>query len=170
MPRPLYNFFAQDHKRLEDLLNRAVANPAKIDLIEYGKFRSGLLKHISMEEKILLPAIQRWRGGKPLPIAARLRLDHGALAALLVPSPDLTIITALRAILSNHNVLEEEPGGMYEVGEQLAGSEVGTLLAKLREMPDVPVAPHVNKPKVLEATQRALARAGYNLNNYKVEQ
>jgi hypothetical protein len=37
-----------------------------------------------MEEKVLLPFAQKKRGGEPLPIAAKLRLDHGALAALLV--------------------------------------------------------------------------------------
>jgi hypothetical protein len=40
-----------------------------------------------MEEKVLLPAAQKARGGEPLQIAAKLRLDHGALAALLVPTP-----------------------------------------------------------------------------------
>jgi hypothetical protein len=58
-----------------------------------------------MEEKILLPAAQRARGGEPLPVAARLRLDHGALAALLVPTPNPTILSALRGILARHNAL-----------------------------------------------------------------
>src|SRR5262245_30995230 len=67
-----------DHARLAGLLARAAADPAA-----YAAFRRGLLRHIAMEEKILLPTAQRARGGKPLPLAGRLRLDHGALAALL---------------------------------------------------------------------------------------
>ena len=46
--------------------------------------------------------------------AAKLRLDHGAFAALLVPTPTPAIIAALRAILGAHNVVEEGPGGVYE--------------------------------------------------------
>jgi hypothetical protein len=50
--------------------------------------------------------------GSPSAMAAKLRLDHGALAALLVPTPTLAIIAALRAILGTHNVLEEGAGGV----------------------------------------------------------
>jgi hypothetical protein len=76
-------FLADDHERLDALLRSAVAQPGTIGQAAYAEFRAGLLKHIGMEEKILLPAAQRARGGEPLPIAAKLRLDHGALAALL---------------------------------------------------------------------------------------
>jgi len=75
-----------------------------------------------MEERILLPAAQRLRGGERLPIAARLRLDHGALAALLVPSAT--------------------------------------------PVPEVAMAPHNDGPGIVEATRRALAKAGYNLEDF----
>ena len=84
-----------DHTRLNRLLTRAGAQPDKIDLDAFGEFRRGLLKHIGMEEKILLPAIQLRRDGEPLPIAAQLRLQHGAIAALLVPSPRPIVLKAL---------------------------------------------------------------------------
>ncbi|MEP6889972.1 MAG: hemerythrin domain-containing protein, partial [Nitrospirota bacterium] len=58
-----------------------------VDQGTYDQFRAGLLRHIGTEEKILLPAAQRLRGGQPLPIAAKLRLDHGAIASLLMPPP-----------------------------------------------------------------------------------
>jgi len=168
MPGPLYRFLADDHRCLDTLLQRAVARPGEIDRTAYAKFRAGLLKHISMEEKILLPAAQRLRGGEPLPIAAKLRLDHGALAALLVPTPTPAIIAALRTILAAHNVVEEGPGGVYEVCEQLVGPKAEALLAQLRAAPEVPVAPHSDGPRVISATRRALARAGYNLEDYEV--
>jgi hypothetical protein len=168
MSGPLYRFLADDHTRLDTLLKRAVARPGKIDRTAYAEFRAGLLKHISMEEKILLPTAQRLRGGEPLPIASKLRLDHGALAALLVPTPTPVLIAALRAILAAHNVLEEGPGGLYEICEQLAGAEVEALLARLRAAPDVPVAPHADGPTVMEAVRRALARAEYDLGDYAV--
>jgi Hemerythrin HHE cation binding domain len=167
MSGPVSRFLADDHKRLDGLLQRAAAHPDAIDRTAYAEFRAGLLKHISMEEKILLPAAQRARGGEPLPVAAKLRLDHGALAALLVPSPTSAIIAALRGILAEHNMIEEGSGGVYEICEQLVGSEAETLLAQLRATPEVPVALHSDGPRVLPATRRALARAGYDFGDYE---
>jgi hypothetical protein len=118
-----------------------------------------------MEEKVVLPAIAQLQGGRPAAVAERLRLDHGALAALLVPPPTPTIIATIRSILQVHNVLEEQEGGLYQLFEQLAGSEAETLLEKLRTMPDVPVLPHNERPDVLEATRRAVARAGYEFKD-----
>jgi hypothetical protein len=71
-----------------------------------------------MEEKILLPAAQRATGGEPLPAAAHLRLDHGALAAPLVPTPTSAILSQ-RSILARYNALEEGPGSPGGRGERL---------------------------------------------------
>ncbi len=159
---PVARFLAGDHARLDALLQRAVAEAGAIDRAAYAEFRAGLLKHIGMEEKVLLPTAQRARGGEPLPIAAKLRLDHGALAALLVPTPTPQIAGAIHTILTAHNALEEAPGGVYEVCEQLAGAEAETLLARLRAAPDVPVNPHVDSPLVHNAMRHAVARAGFD--------
>ena len=163
---PISRFLADDHVRLEALLNSATAAPGEIERAAYAKFRAGLLKHISMEEKILLPDAQRRHGGQPLPVAAKLRLDHGAIAALLVPSPTPTVVAALRTILAAHNEIEEGPGGLYEVCDELAGVEAAAVVASLRAAPEVAVAQHVDSPLVEAATRRALARAGYNLDDY----
>jgi hypothetical protein len=154
---------AGDHTRLDGLLRLAMAAADAIDRAAYAEFRAGLLRHISLEEKILLPAAQRWQGGDPLPMAATLRLDHGALAALLVPTPTPTIIAAIRTVLAAHNALEEGPGGVYERCEQLAGAEAGALLAQLQAAPEVPVAPYSDGPQVMRVVRRALARAGYDI-------
>ena len=163
---PVYRFLADDHARLDVLVQRAFADPDQIDLHAYGQFRSGLLKHIAMEEKVLLPAAQQAQDGEPLPIAAKLRIQHGALAALLVPSPTRAIGAAICAILKDHNPVEEGSGGVYEVCERLAGSEVSTMLAKLQSYAEIKLAPHKDGPLVMEATHRALERAGYNLEDY----
>lgn len=166
MPGAIYHFLSKDHDRLGTLLARSAAGSGRIDREVYSEFRAGLLKHIAMEEKILLPAAQRLRGGEPLPIAAKLRLDHGALAALLVPSPTPGIIAALRAILTAHNAVEESPGGIYEICGQLGGNEIDEILARLKSAPEVAVASHNDGPGVLEGTRRALARAGYDLRDF----
>jgi hypothetical protein len=151
MPGSLYRFLAEDHMRLDGLLQRAVTDAGAINHAAYAAFRAGLLTHISMEEKILLPAAQRWHGGTPLPLAAKLRLDHGALAAL-------------RTILAAHNTREEDPGGLYDTCEQWAGAEAEELLAQLHAAPTVPVAPYADGPHVMPVVRRALTRAGYDLD------
>lgn len=65
-----------------------------------------------MEEKVLFPAARA--RGQPLPIATRLRVDHGALAALLVPTPTPAIVAEILSVLGPHNLREEEPAGVYE--------------------------------------------------------
>jgi Hemerythrin HHE cation binding domain len=162
MPGKIYHYLAGDHQRLDDLLECA-ASGETIDAAAYQQFRAGLLKHIGLEEKILLPAAQRLRGGEPLAVAAKLRLDHGALAALLVPTPTPQVIAAIRAILKLHNPIEEDPGGMYEQCEELAGAEADQILCQLQNYSEVKVLPHLDSPFVMEATRRALARAGYHL-------
>lgn len=165
MPGPISRLLSDDHLRLDALLTRATAHGGEIDQTAYAEFRAGLLKHIGMEEKMLLPAAQRARGGEPLPAAAKLRLDHGALAALLVPSPTPAIIATLRRILGAHNAVEEGAGGVYDVCEQLLGAGGGALLAQLRAAPEVPVHTHVDGPRIMDAARRALARAGYSLDD-----
>jgi len=164
MSQRIYRFLVDDHVRLSGLLDLATQRSGEIDTAPYAAFRAGLLRHIGMEEKILLPFIQKKRGGDPLPIAAKLRLDHGALASLLVPTPTLGIIATLREVLEKHNPIEEGVGGLYEIGEALAGSEGESLLERLRSAPEVRVAPHADGPFVMESVRRALERAGYEFS------
>jgi hypothetical protein len=164
MPGIIHRYLADDHDRLDALLEHAISDPENIDTSAYAQFRSGLLKHIGMEEKILLPAAQRIRGGEPLPVAAKLRLDHGVLVAMLVPTPTARVVAAIRAILKFHNPIEEDPGGMYDQCEELAGAGAEQILRQLQEAPEVRVLPHVDSPFVMEAARRALARAGYELD------
>jgi hypothetical protein len=157
------SYLTTDHERLAAVLDRSErGRSVEIDRDAFAEFRRGLLRHIAIEEKILLPAASRARGGEPLPIAARLRLDHGALAALLVPTPTPAIVHALRFILARHNALEEGPDGLYATCERLAPARASALVAELRAAPEVPVAAHNDSPLAIPATRRALARAGYD--------
>jgi Hemerythrin HHE cation binding domain len=160
----IHRYLADDHRRLDDLLDRAMADPEKIDTAAYGQFRAGLLKHIGMEEKVLLPAARKQRGGEPLPVAAKLRLDHGALTALVVPSPTAKLVAAIQTILKLHNPLEEDSGGMYDQCEELVAAEADQILRQLQNFHEVKVLPHVDSPFVIEAARRALVRAGYDLD------
>src|SRR4030095_11199272 len=126
----LYQYLSNDHDRLDALLNRAVAKPGMIAMEPYAEFRKGILRHISMEEKIVLPAIAKWQGGKKAAIAERLRLDHGAIVSLLVPPPTPSMVLTIRSILEVHNRLEEQDDGLYQLFETLAGPETDKKLAE----------------------------------------
>jgi len=166
MTGPISRLLVADHVRLARLLDEATAGGGAVVAAPYAAFRKGLLRHIGIEEKILLPAAQRARGGEPLAVAARLRLEHGAIAALLVPMPTPTIVAALRDILVRHDALEEGPGGVYATCERLLGDAADAVAVEMRAAPDVPVAAHVDGPHVMDAVKRAVARAGYDFGAY----
>lgn len=136
-----------DHDRLDALLAKAVAPSGEIDREAYAAFRSGLAKHIGMEEKILFAAARRSAPSVELrSVLERLRADHGRLTLLLVPSPTPELIGRLRAILEPHNAIEEGPGGAYEACEKLLGPAVDEVLGQLERMPEVPMRPHYDGP------------------------
>jgi hypothetical protein len=152
---------------LDDLLQRAIGEGDAVDRTRYDEFRAGLLRHIGMEEKILLPAAQRLQGGAPLAMAAKLKLDHAALACLLMPNPTTPVLETIRAILADHNRLEEGREGLYATCDRLAASEADSLVGKLEAAPGLTVMPHSDSPAVMQTLHRSLERAGYRL--YGVE-
>jgi hypothetical protein len=139
-------FLEQDHDRLDQLLR----------LETYEPFRAGLLRHIAMEEKVLLPEARRLRGGEAHPAAPRLRADHAVLAALLVPTPTPAILDQIRRVLQEHNPIEEGPAGVYADCERLSGADAEALLARLRAVPEVALAPHVDGPHVEAHIERLM--------------
>jgi hypothetical protein len=162
MAGAIARYLEEDHDRIEDALQRAIQSGEGIEPTAYAEFRRALLRHIGMEEKILLPTARASRGGKPLQQAAQLHLDHGALAALLVPTPTKNIVEAIRTILRRHNSIEEGPGGVYEQCEQLPGIDAAAILARLQATPPVAMAPHVDNTTAMESMRSALQRAGYS--------
>jgi hypothetical protein len=157
---PITAWLAEDHLRLDALLAEAIATPGVLHRPPFDLFRAGLLRHIAIEEKILLPAAREARGGEPLPEARRLRIDHGALAALLVPPPTPELVGELRTILEPHNVVEEGPGGVYAACEALLAPRAEELVARILAYPPVKVAPYFDGPRVVRTAAEALAISG----------
>ena len=157
---PISAFLTSDHGRLDRLLTESVAGEGPLALPPFDEFREGLLRHIGMEETILLPAIMK-KEGAPAKLLARLRLDHGALTNLLVPEPTRDIVKALVMILAPHNRAEEEPGGFYDACDGLVAAEAAALVAKMKAAPKLPLRPYSKRPEALEAAKRAMERAGY---------
>jgi hemerythrin HHE cation binding domain-containing protein len=165
MNKSLYQFFTKDHRRIEELLDKATENPDELQMDYYHQFRTGLLKHIKMEEKIFFPAAQKANGNVPLPLAAKLRLDHGALTSLMVVPPSSEVIKVLRYVLDKHDLLEEEPGGMYDVSEKLTEGETNDLLQQLENVSEVPVLPHNKAGYAVDVAKRTLLRAGFDFDS-----
>ena len=147
---PLHRFFSADHDRLDDLLRRATAGSGPIDRVLFGAFRAGLLRHIGMEEKALFASARDARGGRPIALAERLRVDHGAIVALLVPTPTRALVGELLSVLGPHNRREEEPGGAYDAADEAIGREAAEhLVESLRAFPEPPLKPYNDAPEVL---------------------
>ena len=159
VPGHISTWFATDHARLEELLRRSMAVTDRLDRAAFEEFRGGLLRHIALEEKFLLPRIRAARGGEPLPEARRIRVDHGAIASLLVPTPDASIVAELRSILGPHNVVEEAPAGLYAIADALLASEAEALLERIRAYPPVKMAAHADGPTVCRTADEALRRS-----------
>lgn len=155
MAGAIHDSLAADHARLDALLARSVAASA-IDLGAYEQFRAGLLRHIAMEEKVLFAEARRRHGGQPLPVFEQLHADHAALASLLVPPPTHALLQIVRAVLDEHNPLEEGQDGFYASCERLAGDEVQAVLARMQALPPVRVGQHVDEPRIHEHIVRML--------------
>jgi hemerythrin superfamily protein len=169
MNKQLHEFFTNDHRRLEAFFKKATENSGDVQIEHYNAFRTGLLKHIKMEEKILFPAGQKANGGVPLPLAAKLRLDHAAITSLLVLPPDASLIKVLWYILDRHDLAEEEPGGMYDACASLTQSQTQALLDQLSKVSEVPVHPPNASSYAYEAARRSVARAGYDFDSIAAE-
>ncbi len=155
----IQDFLEADHRRLEALLDRACADTDHVELSAYGEFRAGLLRHVAMEEKVLLADAKTRRRGARLPAAAQLRLDHAAIAAMLAAQPDARLVGDLRALLAIHDPLEEGDDGVYAQCERLAGAEADALLRRLHDVPPARPAPYSPHARIAAEIRRAIDAA-----------
>jgi hypothetical protein len=144
----------EDHVELDRLLAASERPDGSIDEAAFARFRHDLLRHIAMEEKVLLPFARARRGGEPVAMAAALRADHGKIAKLLVRPPSRDGLDALRALLGQHNPLEEGPDGLYAACDRLAEDDAERVVGRLRTHPRVPVAPYYDGPDHRSAFER----------------
>lgn len=158
-PSRITDFLVADHRVAQENLRRAMSCEP-IDTAAYALFRAGLLRHIGIEEKILLPAVRKARGDEPLERAWDLRMDHAALTALLVPSPTHQLCSEILSILEPHELKEEGPSGVYEECERyLSPEQSAELVAQAEAFPQVRVAAHYDGPAAHRTAASALAMA-----------
>ena len=157
---PIEELLRRDHERLDGLLQEAVGGEM-IDAVPYEAFRGGLLRHIGIEEKILIPFVRGRLSEAALATAKQLKLDHAALAALMVPRPTREIVEQVRAVLAQHNPLEEGDRGFYEDAcGQLEHVDETALLQRIMAAPSVPLAAHYDGPRAFASIARLLRAAG----------
>jgi hypothetical protein len=158
MAGPITRFLSDDHDRLEALLAEATAKPDGIAPEPYEAFRAGLLRHIGIEEKILVTAFRKAGPDDAAfeATARRLRIDHGAIAALLVPSPTPELVRELRSILDPHNAVEEGVEGFYARCDARLAAEAAALVERMRAYPPVRTMPHNDGPAAHRTAAEAL--------------
>ncbi|MCC6874377.1 MAG: hemerythrin domain-containing protein [Sandaracinaceae bacterium] len=155
--RPTDHLIA-DHARLHALLQRALASG--FDPEPFAEFRAGLLRHIGIEEKVLLAAARRARGGEPIARAGALKIDHAALTSLLVPTPDRALALEIESLLRAHDAEEEGPRGVYAECERLwSEDEARELARRVAAFPSVPVARHFDGHGTVRTAAEALESA-----------
>jgi hypothetical protein len=133
-----------------------MASDGGVDAAAYLEFRGGILRHIAMEERVLMPAAKQANAGKPLPVVPRLRLDHHAIALLVIPTPTPELLRTLAEVLAPHNVLEEQADGFYHECERLAVEGVDALYARMLAVPELPLAAHVDTEEIRAYLARTL--------------
>lgn len=131
---PITTLLSADHVRIGGLIARAHEG----DQEAYAQMRGALLRHIGIEEKILLPALRAKRGA-PWKHAQQLRRDHSAIAAMLVPPPSAALLARLVTFLGLHDPLEEGEDGLYAEADRWLHDEPG-LLARIQQAPIPPLA------------------------------
>src|SRR5512144_47455 len=155
--RPITTYLSEDHGRLEALLSASVPGPDGFAREPFDAFRAGLLRHVALEEKILFRAVREAGAGDDvLAILAGLRVDHGALASLLVPTPSRALVAEIRSILGPHGAVEDAPGGLYERCDALLAARAGEIVGRMRSHPAVRVAAYSDGPRVLRTAADAL--------------
>lgn len=109
----LRTWLAREHEEINALALDARA-PEGIDFEAFDRFRARLLRHICIEERLLFPMGEVGNGGQLATAINELRIDHAALASLLVPTPDHVLAQEIAGLLELHNELEERSGGIYD--------------------------------------------------------
>lgn len=152
MSGPIRAALVADHRRLGSLLAKARLG----DGASYPPFRGGLLRHIGIEEKIVLPAL-RAVGCEP-PVARQLKLDHAALVAMLVPTPTPDLLARIFTLLELHDPLEEGKGGIYSCADEHVAAPAAIVL-RIEEAAIPPMTAHFDGQRAHASIEHLLTRA-----------
>lgn len=128
MASPATRLLLSEHHEHQVKLATCLLPGGGVDLRRFDEFRHGLLRHIAIEEKLLMPALARALGASPL-FQNGLRKDHAGIAALCVPTPTREWVSDLKDLLAHHHRVEEAPSGFYALVDRHLGGDPHLLEA-----------------------------------------
>lgn len=159
MTGPIATVFAAEHQALRAMLRDCLATPAGVDLARFEQFRQALLHHIAVEEKVLLPALER-KLGHPTLMHEAMRKDHAGVAALCVPAPNRAWVEALQLQLEEHHRVEEGDHGFFALCDLWIADEAPAVLAAAREFPPLHLTPFNDGRRVRDHLAEVLEATG----------
>ncbi|MBL8921372.1 MAG: hemerythrin domain-containing protein [Myxococcaceae bacterium] len=160
MGRTVAGFLREQHRALAVSLRRALTPDGGVDVDAFDEFRHALLWHVSVEERVVMPAIVRALGRAP-DDRRSLRKDHAGIVALCVPLPEREWVENLRDLLDEHYRVEEEPGGfLARCDEVLVSSLNDRVLADIDAHPPIKVATFRKGPSVRAQLAHLLKATG----------
>ncbi|MCU0701650.1 MAG: hemerythrin domain-containing protein [Myxococcaceae bacterium] len=128
------------HDELRRDLDACLLAEGGVDVERFDTYRHALLRHISLEEQVLMPALIAARG-RPPDFRNGLRKDHAGIAALCVPMPEREWLENLKDLLDEHYRIEEEPGGFLDQCDEALAARAETVLAAIARHPTPALAP-----------------------------
>lgn len=162
MGRTVAGFLREEHRALAVSLRRALTPEGGVDIEAFNAFRHALLWHVSVEERVVMPAIIRALGRAP-DDRRSLRKDHAGIVALCVPQPEREWVENLRDLLDMHYRVEEEPGGfLARCDEVLVSTLNDRVLADIDAHPPIKVASFHEGPSVRTQLAHLLRATGLN--------
>jgi len=152
-------FLTQTHEQLRDLLSKSLSIQG-VQIEHYETFRTELLKHIGVEEHIVLPLVEE-RSPQRFFALRQIRLEHKAIGVLLALPPTGEIITVLRNLLKKHDFLEETPDTLYDILDECCVADQPELLERIKDYPGLPLSEIVSGTPTIDDAKRAIYSAGY---------
>ncbi len=137
---------AREHEELLKLLDRCLTADGGVDARLYDEFRTRQLKHLAIEEQVLVRLL-RERGGLPSEFQNGIRRDHEAVAVFCVTAPEPDFVHDLRDLLAWHHRVEEGPAGLYPLFDGLDVDDA-VLERALAAVTPVPLPPLGRGPAV----------------------
>ncbi len=158
MSGPIAASFTAEHRALTRLLE-ACLTPGGVDAARFDTFRQRVLHHIAVEEKVLLPALERKLGRRAL-LHNALRRDHAGIAALCVPAPNRDWVESLMALLEQHHRVEEDRGGFFAECDAQLRDELPALFAAVEALPPLQLAPFTQGRRVRDQLAEVMLATG----------
>ncbi len=153
----LTNVLQHEHAELIALLDRCVEPSGGVNLRAFDEFRRRQLRHLAIEEKVVMPALARRKKLVPA-FQNALRKDHESIVVLCVTSPNPDFVRDLKELIAWHQRVEEQPGGLYDLFDRFVGDDpqVATALAQLPPVALPPLASGKEVAQVLRQLMREL--------------